>query len=287
MWFERMVRRRRYSCSGEPDVTCHVLEQHALADFIRFLESNQKRIGALQKLLGMYRITRNFPDLSNFRLGPNMFKKIPLDWILLTHASGSQKRSELIGHGIATRITWNGDPRQLPSGWQGTVRRCYENTVGEQHTCDTLVGLFIKVEEDFRERGWAGRVVTAMKELGKRSGLSNLIIPLRLPTHYEKRYAAMPFEEFALLKRENGEYLDHWLRLHVRLGAEIIGLCKTSHQHALNVDDLRQQFECAPIEESGDHLVSRHGEWFRAYVDLERECALVNQGCVWVRHSLS
>jgi hypothetical protein len=166
------------------------------------------------------------------------------------------------------------------------VRECYQNAVEEQQPPNTVVGLFIKVEHDLREHGWAANIVHQMKTLASNIGSSALVIPLRLPTRYEVQNAEMPFEEFVALKRENGESADHWLRLHTRLGAQVIGLCTTSHQHAMNLDDLRRQMDCPPILKTGLHLVRRHNEWFRAFVNLDLQMALINQECVWVRHSV-
>jgi hypothetical protein len=273
---------------SDPQVEGMCLERYRLDQCIEYLESNRPRIPAFESLLRLYKIARRFPDLSNFRLGPNMFEQIPVDWIVLVRSSGSgsRRQSRLVAHGLACRAPWNGNPCDLPGGWQGVVRLSYENHLEQKQPDDTLVGLFIKVEEEFRDQGWAGHVVAAMKELGSRCGLSRLIIPLRLPTRYERRYSTMPFEEFASLRRETGDYRDHWLRLHVRLGAQIIGYCNTSHQHAMNVGDFHQQFEAERCETNGYVSARRNGEWYHAYVDLERDCVVISEGCVWVQHML-
>ncbi|HLK49254.1 MAG TPA: hypothetical protein VKT49_14025 [Bryobacteraceae bacterium] len=239
---------------------------------------------ALQMLACMYQPPRKFPDMSNFRLGPNVFDRIPLDWIVFATADKAFKTPQLIGHGVTTRVPWTGDPQTLPRGWQGIVRRCYENGLNTNQKCNTLVGLFINIENDFRQQGWALKAVEGMKAIARGAGLSSLIIPLRLPTRYEKDNATVEFKDFALLKREDGEYRDHWLRLHVRAGAEVIALCDSSHQHAMHLEDFYQQFKATGITSSGYHLALQNGEWFRAFIDLEREFALINEGCVWVQY---
>ena len=85
------------------------------------------------------------------------------------------------------------------------------------------------------------------------------------------------------MRREDGKPLDYWLRLHVELGAEVLGTCETSHQHAMNLRDFHEMFGRG-FDTSGYHLVEDHGEWFRVYVDLDREFVLMNQGCAWVRY---
>ena len=255
------------------------MQQHVLPEFIEYLES--RREPAFERLRRMYDITRQFPDFSNFRLGPNAFDRTPMDWIAaIDSADGS-----LIAHGIATRIQWDGDAVLL-RGWQRVVRRAYDDLVVRRQPCNTLVGLFIKVEDASREQGWAGRVIAAMKELAARAGLTSVVIPLRLPTAYEREHADTPYPEFAFQTREDGEYRDHWLRLHVRLGARVIGHSVTSHQHAMNVDDFHHYFEAEAVASSGYCLAQRNGEWYRPYVDVERDCVVINEGCVWVQHAV-
>jgi hypothetical protein len=82
--------------------------------------------------------------------------------------------------------------------------------------------------------------------------------------------------------------MDHWVRLHVRLGARVIGVSNTSHQHAFSLKDFYGQVPCPNFTQSGYGLVQqKDGAWYNAYVDLEREFVLINQGCVWVQHPLS
>jgi GNAT superfamily N-acetyltransferase len=258
---------------------CLCVQQHLLADFVAQLES--RRFPAFERLLDMYAITRQFPDFSNFRLGPNAFERTPMDWLIAMDAADAS----LIGHGIATRIDWDGDVASL-RGWQQVVRRAYDDAMVKRRSGNTLVGLFIKVEQASREQGWAGRLVEAMKELARRAGLSSLVIPLRLPTAYERCNVELPFEQFALQRRDDGDYCDHWLRLHVRLGAQVIGHSLTSHQHAMNLDDFRHYFETDTVPTIGYCVAQRNGEWYRPYVDAERDCVVINEGCVWVQHPI-
>jgi hypothetical protein len=267
-------------------VQCITLENFTLPELIAHLESSRAR-GGLNELLDRYNPRRTFPDLGNFRLGPNAFGLTALDWIVFVEVEADAAKSSLVAHGVTTRITWNGDPESLPRGWTGSVRQSYERSVLDSEAPNTLVGLFIFAETAYREHGWAAEVADAMKRLAIKSNLQSLIIPLRLPTRYEWQNARLPYEQFALQKREDGQFQDHWLRMHVRLGAEVMGVSEVSHQHALHPDDLRAQFQCDMIDSSGSYVVKSHDEYYAAFVDLKREAAIINEGCVWVRYSLS
>jgi hypothetical protein len=266
-----------------------VLENYDLAGFIEYLEKHKNTAPAMERLLDMYKIQRHFPDLSNFRLGPNMFDQILLNWIIFLDSGGAgASKGDLIGHGVAAQIYWDGTAENLPDGWQGSVRVSYQNEQVDHKEPNSLVGLFIFVEENYRKHGWAHNIIEEMKRVGERNRLPQLIIPLRPPSRYKKEYASMPMSEFAALKREDGQPLDHWVRLHVRLGAKVLGVSNTSHQHAFPLKDFHQQFPAPVIKQSGYTLVQqRDGGWYNVYADLERDFVLVNQGCVWVQHPLS
>jgi len=262
-----------------------VLENYDLDSLVCYLEENCRHYPAFRRLLDMYRVKRSFPDMSHFRLGPNMFEKIFLNWIIFVGTDTPAGAGELIGHGVTTGISWGQEQKTLPDGWQGAVRQSYQDINLDRKPANTHVGLFILIEESSRKHGWAGNVILEMKAVAKKNGITALIIPLRPPSRYKKEYAAMPMSEFASLKREDGQPMDHWIRLHVRLGAKIIGVSNTSHQHAFSLKDFYGQVPVEPVTKSGYTLVQhKDGGWYNVYVDLEREFVLINQGCVWVQH---
>jgi hypothetical protein len=279
------IRRNSNKQYAEERAQCCIFENYTVSDLMELLKSAEAKNQAFRTLVSLYQVTRDCRDMSSFRLGPNVFEKIPLDWIIFASEGTAFNSSELIGHSVTTRIPWHGDWHTLKRGWQGIIRGVYENCLGPQKQCNTLIGLFINIEAKFRQHGWALKAIQEMKQLVQRAGLESVIIPLRLPRRYEKAYAGMLYKDFAFLKREDGQFLDHWLRLHVRAGAEIIGVSESSHQHAMNLDDLSSQFHCERIDRSGYHLALRNGEWFKVFVDIEHDFALIAQGCVWVKYA--
>ena len=67
---------------------------------------------------------------------------------------------------------------------------------------------------------------------------------------------------------------DHWLRLRVRLGANVPGVCPTSHQHAMTLKDFCQQVD-TPLSNfaaSGYHLIERTDGWYQVCVNKSRMC---------------
>ncbi len=269
--------------NNQEQYNCIILKASSLNDFINQLKNSY--CSAFKTLLSLYNIERNFPDMSHFRLGPNMFENIPLFIIILVkNNSLNSEDSQLIAHGVMTNIGWNEQSADLPEGWQGAVRRSYENTLNNTIK-NTLVGLYIRVEEQFKQHGYAEKIIDTMKRYTGEQKYDSLVIPLRLPQRYNLDYAKMNYLKFINLKRKDGQYVDHWLRIHTRLGGNIIGTCLTSHQHAMNIKDFLTQFKTKKIRLSGYYLSERQGLWYNVYVDTKHKIALINQECTWVHHS--
>jgi hypothetical protein len=259
------------------------LEGFTIEALVKYAQTHKRQPG-LDGLVDRYKAPKGFPDMNNFRLGPNVDDKIAMDWVLIV--GQEPDRGDLFAHGITTQIYWTGNPAHLPRGWHGAVRRSYEHAFVEKVSPNTLVGLFINVEPGHRSEGWGGHIALEMKNLASRLGLTYIVFPLRLPTRYQREYVRMPVDQFAKLTRADGQSLDHWLRLHVRLGAQIIGHCDTSHQHAMHLQDFYSQFGAEKVTATGYHLVQRGDEWFDAFVDVEREFVLINEPCIWVQHTV-
>jgi hypothetical protein len=102
--------------------------------------------------------------------------------------------------------------------------------------------------------------------------------------------------ELASLQRPDGQPLDHWVRVHVKKGAEIIGCCDHSHRFALSLKDFQAHISSAPLSRSGYHVIetdrdvvlrlSKEAAWQRVYADMERQIVSFDWGCVWVRYDL-
>lgn len=268
---------------NQEKVRCIILKVQSLNDLCMQLENTLIYRTAFKTLFSLYNIKRNFPDMRDFRLGPNMFENIPLYLVVLINKDSINENDQLIAHGIMTDVSWNKKSYDLPEGWQGAVRRSYED-IANNATKNTLVGLYVRVENEFKRKGWSEKIINAMKIFANENNYNSLIIPLRLPQRFTLQYAKMPYKKFIALKK-NGQFVDHWLRLHTRLGGIILDVCLTSHQHAMNLNDFVIQFNSRKIRYSGYYLSEKEGLWYNVYVDKKRKFALINQECTWIQHT--
>jgi hypothetical protein len=62
-------------------------------------------------------------------------------------------------------------------------------------------------------------ILTAMRTLAERHGLEHLIAPVR--PSWKERYPIASIESYIQWRREDGQLLDPWMRVHERLGARV------------------------------------------------------------------
>ena len=91
---------------------------------------------------------------------------------------------------------------------------------------DALSAMVAVVDRKRQGQGLSRHVIEAMVDIARRNGFSELIAPVR-PT-WKDRYPLIPMERYARWKRDDGLPFDPWLRVHARLGAELVEVCPAS-----------------------------------------------------------
>ena len=177
-------------------------------------------------------ISPNVPS-SKCRLEPVPFDQCIIDRFFLVHRESSLEY--LAGGGITTRICWDGSPETLPPGWQGVVRSSYLDSTASDRRVNTLVPMLAFTTSRYRRQNASGTVLNAMCRSGQEEGFRYAIIPALPPLQFKREYAGISMAELAKLQREDGQPLDHWIRVHLKKGADIIGYCEHSHRFALSL----------------------------------------------------
>ncbi len=102
---------------------------------------------------------------------------------------------------------------------------------------DVLSALVAAVDRGRRGEGLSRVLVEAMRDRAGRAGFRSLIAPVR-PT-WKDRYPLIPLERYSRWTREDGLPFDPWLRVHARLGAELLEVCPAS----MRVEGTREEWE--------------------------------------------
>jgi GNAT superfamily N-acetyltransferase len=129
---------------------------------------------------------------------------------------------ELVAEAHALPVAWDGTLEDLPTGWdEGFVRGM---TSDREPTC--LQALAISVLPSRQGERLSSRMIDAFRDTARAAALGSVLAPVR-PT-LKERYPLIPIEEYIAWRRDDGSHFDPWIRLHERVGGEIIAAAPES-----------------------------------------------------------
>ena len=128
---------------------------------------------------------------------------------------------EILARVRSIPVRWDGTVDDLPAGIDGAIARGFD-----EGGANVLCALVIMVPRDVQGRGVSSLALQAMADLARRHGLGSLIAPVR--PSWKERYPLVPIERYAAWTRADGLPFDPWLRVHSRLGAELLEVCPAS-----------------------------------------------------------
>ena len=182
---------------------------------------------------------------------------------------------ELVAELHSVPLAWSGGLDDLPVGWDDAFVRAFESG----RPPDALCALAIAVRPDRRGRGLSGVALNAMADAGRDAGLRELIAPVR-PT-LKDRYPLIPIERYMGWRRDDGAHFDPWIRLHERLGGEIVAAAPESMEIVAPVADWEEWTGIA-FPDDGDYVVPG----MLAPVAVRDGVGRHVEPNVWLRHRL-
>jgi GNAT superfamily N-acetyltransferase len=175
-------------------------------------------------------------------------------------------------------LDWNGDDSQLPDGIDDALQRVVSARRAGR-AVDTLCAFAAEVDPAARERGLAAELLRGMRELARRDHLRRLIAPVR--PSWKERYPLTPIERYIIWRREDGQLLDPWMRLHERQGARVA----TALPHSMRITGTVGDWETwigLPLPESGSYVFP--GGLAVLAVDRDADIGTYWEPNVWMIH---
>ncbi len=186
--------------------------------------------------------------------------------------------AELVGGCNTIPFAWDGDAEALPEGIDGVLAlAAAQREAGVAPAA--LCALQATVSPSRRGEGLSAQLVRAMTRLAAARGLRCLVAPVR-PT-WKARYPLAPIERYAAWTREDGLPFDPWLRVHARLGAEVVAIA----HHSMVIRGAVAEWEDwsgLAFPESGRYVVP--GALVPVEIDRGRDEGIYVEPNVWMRH---
>lgn len=123
---------------------------------------------------------------------------------------------DLLAEAHAIPIFWDGTVASLPSGWD----EGFESGMSTSESPTVLMAVAISVAPSQQGRGLSSRMIGAFTDNARAAALASVIAPVR-PT-WKARYPLIPIERYVEWRRADGTHFDPWIRIHERIGGEIL-----------------------------------------------------------------
>lgn len=182
--------------------------------------------------------------------------------------------SEYIGVANSAPIYWNGNIDDLPAGFDEAI----ETIIEEDKKPNTLCGLAVVISKEHLGKGISSKIINNLKKLAKSYGYSNLILPVR-PT-LKSQYPTILMNNYINWKKNNLPF-DPWLRVHIKIGGEILKVANPSMIVKGTVSDW-QRWTGMYFGESNKYIVQ--GALNPVNIDLKSNLGEYIEPNVWVLH---
>jgi GNAT superfamily N-acetyltransferase len=155
---------------------------------------------------------------------------------------------EIVAEAFALPIPWDGTAEGLPAGWDAAFELGMETDLEPT----ALSMLVISVDPARQGERLGGRMLEASRDAAREAGLSAVLAPVR-PT-WKERYPLIPIERYLSWRRPDGSHFDPWLRLHERVGGQILAAAPHSMTIEAPVSSWKE-WTGMEFPEDGDYVV--------------------------------
>ena len=188
---------------------------------------------------------------------------------------------QMIASANGLTLAWDGPADELPDeGWEWVMHQAQlELAAGK--TPKTACALGVTIRPDARGQNLSRQMLELLRAQAKADGFRRLIIPVR--PNFKARYPLTPIEEYVRWTNAEGLPFDPWLRVHARLGAEIVRPCPRSTVFAGPVAGW-EEWTGMKFPGSGDYVVPEMLALL--HIDRAADQGIHIEPNVWVVHHL-
>jgi GNAT superfamily N-acetyltransferase len=189
--------------------------------------------------------------------------------------------NRLAAMGNSLPFHWDQDVSELPEGgWDWVfIKAVEDHKSGMTPTIQSAIQ--IAIHPEYQSQGLSARMVQGMRAIAQSRGFKSLVAPVR--PNQKNKYPLIEIDDYIKWTNAEGLPFDPWLRVHARLGAQIIKPC----HEAMTIRGTRAEWEewtGMKFPQSGRYLVP--GALNPMEMDVEGDEGVYIEPNVWMVHEL-
>ncbi len=178
-------------------------------------------------------------------------------------------------------LRWEDSLQNLPEGgWDWAfVEAVNQHKKGLSSNIQCAIQVVIRKE--YQGHGLSTKPLQALHEIRKSKGFKHLIVPVR--PNEKSKYPLISIDDYLTWKTEEGLPFDAWLRVHARLGGEIVKACHESKV----IRGTRAEWEewtGLKFPQSGEYIIP--GALNPIEVNVEDNRGIYVEPNVWMAHRI-
>jgi len=190
-------------------------------------------------------------------------------------------KHEIVGIGNTVPLNWQRPFSELPDTGLDWAMEKASNDFQPRLKPDLLIGVQILINPKFQSHGISYEMLRIMKDIAKSNGIDNLALPVR-PT-LKSDYPLIPVEKYINWQNKNNLPFDPWIRVHIKAGGKIIGICNKSMIISGTVSEW-EKWTGSVFPDSGDYIVNN--ALIPINVDKNNDTGTYIEPNVWIIHEL-
>jgi hypothetical protein len=188
-------------------------------------------------------------------------------------------KQEVVGVGNTVHLNWQRPFSELPdTGLDWAMDKASKDLKAGLKS-NLLIGVQILISPKFQKLGISYEMLNIMKNIAKSNGIDNIALPVR-PT-LKSDYPLIPIEKYINWQNKNNLPFDPWIRVHIKGGGRITGICHKSMTIKGTVTDW-EKWSGLVIPESGDYIVEK--ALVPIIIDRDKNIGIYVEPNVWIIH---
>lgn len=197
-------------------------------------------------------------------------------FVLVDDSSG-----EWLAVGNSIPVFWDLPLGELPDkGWDWALQNGVEG-LKSGFRPNYLSAIAIQIKKEYQGKGLSSLMVRAMRQIAMNAGLQALIAPVR--PNRKSDYPLLDMEDYISWTRDEYPF-DPWLRVHAKLGAQILKVCPQAMLIKGAISDWHE-WTGLSFQTSGQYIIP--GALVPVEIDLEEDLGTYIEPNVWMVHQIN
>ncbi|MEW5923557.1 MAG: GNAT family N-acetyltransferase [Candidatus Zixiibacteriota bacterium] len=189
---------------------------------------------------------------------------------------------DILAVGNCVPVKWAGRPEELPdTGLDWILTEAFETGSKDIDMPFSLFALQIVVNPEYRGFALSTKAIQVMIAVARKNGCNALYAPVR-PNH-KHIYPETSIDDYIEWKNGDGRLFDPWMRVHNRLGADVIKVCHESMRISGSIAEW-EKWTSMHFPSSGPYTIP--GALVTVHMDLETDIGLYIEPNVWMHHKI-